>query len=237
MKLKMILFDLDGTLLPMDQDVFLKQYFKTLSRNLAIKGFDSEKLIKAIWSSTEAMLINDGKKSNEEVFWNKLAQIYGKDILNEKEKIDEYYESDFSLVKESCGFNIKANETIKYLKKQGYTLVLATNPVFPYIATKTRIGWAGLDIDDFDYITAYENSSYTKPNLKYYLEILNKFSINHENCLMIGNDVNEDMVCEKLDMKVFLMTDNLINKNNVDINKYPHGSFNELIDYIDIIKK
>ena len=35
MSLKMILFDLDGTLLPMDQDVFTESYFKLLCKKMA----------------------------------------------------------------------------------------------------------------------------------------------------------------------------------------------------------
>lgn len=33
-------------------------------------------------------------------------------------------------------------------------------------------------------------------------------------------------------MKVFLLTDCLINKNTEDIDAYPHGSFPELLNYI-----
>lgn len=49
---------------------------------------------------------------------------------------------------------------------------------------------------------------------------------------MVGNDVSEDMITEKLGMKVFLLTDCLINKNEKDISAYPHGSFPELKDYL-----
>lgn len=49
---------------------------------------------------------------------------------------------------------------------------------------------------------------------------------------MIGNDVIEDMVTKELGMQVFLITDNLINKNNVDISIYPHGNLSDLLDFI-----
>ena len=51
-------------------------------------------------------------------------------------------------------------------------------------------------------------------------------------CLMVGNDVGEDMVARSLGMQVFLLTDCLINKAGEDIEKYPHGSFPELLHYI-----
>ena len=43
MSIKMILFDLDGTLLPMDQNHFVKTYFGALAKKLAPLGYDPEK--------------------------------------------------------------------------------------------------------------------------------------------------------------------------------------------------
>ena len=53
-----------------------------------------------------------------------------------------------------------------------------------------------------------------------------------EECLMVGNDVTEDMVAATLGTQVFLLTDCLINKGDQDIRKYPKGSFPELLSYI-----
>lgn len=53
---------------------------------------------------------------------------------------------------------------------------------------------------------------------------------------MVGNDVGEDMIAQTLGMKVFLLTDCLINKEDTDISVYPHGSFDELLAYIDTLK-
>ena len=49
---------------------------------------------------------------------------------------------------------------------------------------------------------------------------------------MVGNDVQEDMIAASLGMKVFLLTDNLINRTGEDISCYPHGSFPELLTFI-----
>ena len=53
---------------------------------------------------------------------------------------------------------------------------------------------------------------------------------------MVGNDVGDDMVAQKVGMKVFLLTDCLINKSEEDISKYPNGSFDELMNYIESLK-
>ena len=112
-------------------------------------------------------------------------------------------------------------------------MVLATNPIFPREATRNRIRWAGFEPESFEYYTTYENSCYCKPNPKYYLELIGKLGLKPEECLMVGNDVGEDMIAEKIGMKVFLITDCLINKNDEDISKYPHGGFKEYMKFIE----
>ena len=88
--------------------------------------------------------------------------------------------------------------------------------------------WAGLSPEDFEFYTVFENSSFCKPNLKYYEEILEKIGCKAEECIMVGNDVSEDMITEQLGMQVFLLTHSLINKENKDISVYPNGDFKEL---------
>ena len=53
-----------------------------------------------------------------------------------------------------------------------------------------------------------------------------------EECLMVGNDVDDDLPAEKVGMKTFLLTDCLINKEEKDITSYPQGNFDDLITYI-----
>ena len=121
---------------------------------------------------------------------------------------------------------------IRAVKDSGRTAVLATNPLFPAIATYSRVKWAGLDPEEFALITTYENSCHSKPNPDYYREILEKLNLQPEECLMVGNDASEDTVPEELGMQVFLLTDCLINKQNRDISRYPQGGFPELLEYI-----
>lgn len=227
-----ILFDLDGTLLPMDQEVFVKDYLNRLAAKMVPYGYDPQMLVKAVWRGTGAMVANDGRKSNEAVFWEAFADMFGQDALEDVPLYDEFYETEFQECRHSCGFQPAAAETIRTLHAMGYRTVLATNPLFPPTATQSRVRWAGLTPEDFEFITTYDNSSFCKPNPDYYLEILGKLGLNAGECLMVGNDVNEDMIAQTLGMQVFLLTDCLINKENRDISQYPYGSFPELMDYI-----
>lgn len=230
--IRMILFDLDGTLLPMDQEQFIQAYLGKMARKLAPYGYDPDLLVTAIWKGTGAMVKNDGTATNEEVFWKVFSRILDRDAKADESLFITYYENEFQTVKDVCGFNSLASEAIQQIKAMGYQVVLATNPLFPAIATLSRTRWAGLDPDDFALITTYENSRHCKPNLGYYRDILAMLELKPEECVMVGNDVGEDMIAEKLGMKVFLLTDCLINKSNTDISQYPHGSFPELLTFI-----
>lgn len=227
-----ILFDLDGTLLPMDMDEFTKGYFKLLAKKAAPFGYEPEKLVSSVWKGTEAMVRNDGNCSNEEAFWKCFAGIYGQESLKDKVVFDEFYANEFRGADVFCGFHPGAKEVVQLAKEAGFRVVLATNPLFPKIATEIRVRWTGLEPTDFEYFTTYENSCHCKPNPDYYRDVLEKIGCKAEECLMVGNDVDEDMVAETLGMKVFLLTDCLVNRSGRDISVYPHGSFEELKKFI-----
>ncbi len=227
-----VFFDLDGTLLPMDQEKFVKSYLGRMAKKMAPHGYELEMLVKSVWMGTGAMVKNDGSATNETVFWNVFDQLFGRDTRVDEPLFEEFYRNEFQAVKDDCGFDPRAAEAIRQIKALGLRTVLATNPLFPPIATHSRVRWAGLGPEDFEFITTYDNSCFCKPNPDYYREILGKLNLKAEECVMVGNDVNEDMVARELGMKVFLLTDCILNKDNKDISQYPCGSFPELLDYI-----
>ena len=48
MSIKAVLFDLDGTLLPMDQEIFTSAYFAELTKVVCPLGVQPQDLIKAV---------------------------------------------------------------------------------------------------------------------------------------------------------------------------------------------
>lgn len=238
MSIKAVLFDLDGTLLPMDQDEFVKAYFGLLAKRLAPLGYEADKLIKVLWTGVGAMVKNDGSCTNEEAFWKVFEASYGEESIKDKPFIDEFYKSEFNKVQAVCGFSKAAREIVELVKEKGKMPVLATNPLFPHTATENRMRWAGLEPEMFETYTTYENCHYCKPNPKYYEELLQKLDLKPEECIMVGNDFDEDIVpTEKLGMQGFLLTDCLINKKEQDIHKYPQGDFAALKKYLQNILK
>ena len=118
-------------------------------------------------------------------------------------------------------------------KAAGHRVVLATNPIFPAVATESRIRWAGLRPEDFAWYTTYENTGCSKPNPAYYREILSHLDCQGEDCLMVGNDVDEDMIAaQQAGLSVFLLTDCMVNRQGRAITDYPRGDFGDLITYV-----
>ena len=235
MKIKAVFFDLDGTLLPMDQDTFIKAYLGGLVKTLAPLGYDPTAIANALWASTRAMIFNDGSKRNEEVFWQSFCDILGDGVRQEEDRLNEFYKTDFQRIKDVCGYAPLSRRIIDRLHEAGVTTVLATSPLFPRVATESRIRWAGLEPSDFALVTTYENSRYCKPNPIYYTELLSQMQLLPEECVMIGNDVGDDMVAAELGMRVFLLTDCLINRKNRDILDFPRGDFDALLNFIEEI--
>lgn len=230
--MKAILFDLDGTLLPMDQNVFTKAYFKALAAKLAPHGFEPREFINSMWKGVEMMLANDGTYTNEYVFWTAFSLAADTDMRKYIPVFDEFYNNEFNALESTCGVNERSNGVIKELKQRGYKLVLATNPVFPFDAYKNRAAWTGVDINDFELVTTYENSHFCKPQAGYYAEILDKIGCVARDCVMVGNDVGDDMPAADIGINVFLMTEYLINNTERSVDEFAHGGFDELLKFL-----
>jgi len=234
--IKNVFYDLDGTLLPMDMEVFMRGYFTEIVKKFAPFGYDANELPKHILIGCKVMAQNDGTRTNEDVFWDYFINAMNIGI-DEKDRFTQFYRNEFDEVRKYCGFNEKVPALISKVRELGLNQVLATNPLFPEIATRKRIGWAGLSPDDFMTFTTYEDTHYCKPNTGYYEEILDKLSLKAEETVMIGNDVEEDMVARNIGMKVFLVTDCMLNPKGRDISEFPHGDFDDALEYILSIAK
>ena len=226
-----ILFDLDGTLLRFSQKEFIRLYISEISKVFVRMGMDAEKSVKALWAGTKSMVENDGSVPNKERFWSTFANTLG--LAGEQAKAveaacDSFYSNEFNVVKAVVDQSEIPSRLIQKLVCKGYTLVLATNPMFPACGVESRLAWGGLDPRDFILITHYANSSYCKPNQGYYNEIFTKIDKKPEQCIMIGNNPAEDMAADRLGAEVFLVTDYMENEAGADISAYRQGTLAQL---------
>ena len=226
-----ILFDLDGTLLPIDMVLFEKLYFEELSKDFADIISPSD-LAKNIWSSTKIMVQNTEYKTNEQIFMDDFTTRMNMELPVLQKRFDNFYDTSFLKISEYALDIQCIKESVKLLKSKGYTVALATNPLFPEKAIHHRIHWAGFQPEDFSYISTFEKNHYCKPQLKYYEEILKDIEKKPEDCLMVGNDVQEDLVAKKLGLKTYLITNNLLHRTQDEIITDYSGEYEDFYEYV-----
>lgn len=229
-----ILFDLDGTLLDIDMNYFIPQYFEKMMAMANAYGIeDSESLVKQIFYSTQVMISDvNPETTNEEVFMQDfLAKYNGFSKEQAVAFFDYFYTQGFPELKIHTRPFPGIPEMMASLFNKGYKVVIATNPVFPLIAIKERLTWAG--VGDFDYhlITSFEVMHFCKPQPAYYEEIAKFIGVNPANCLMVGNDIGEDLPAGHIGMKTFLVEDRLIDKG-IDLKPTWRGNLQDLFKFM-----
>ena len=230
-----VLFDLDGTLLPMELEAFTNTYFQLLAKKAAPYGYDPKALVAAVWKGTKAMIQNDGSRTNDQRFWSVFAGELGEEVLRLRPVFDRFYAEEFHGAKAATRENPLARKAVDGLKARGYQVALATNPLFPAVGVATRLSWIGLTPEDFSYVTSYENSSYCKPNPAYFTQVLEALGKRPDQCLMVGNDVGEDAVAAaQAGLSAYLITDCLENGRGDDASRFAQGSFEAFMKFAGI---
>ena len=232
MRYQAILFDLDGTLLPMDLEAFTGAYFGALSKELAPLGFTPQTLFKPFWVCTKAMMGNTTGKTNADVFWETFTAMTGVDRARVEPLCDAFYTQGFQAARSGTRENPLAAEAVRLAREKADNVVLATNPLFPMAGQATRLSWIGLKPEDFDLVTCYTSDRYCKPNPAYFTDICRRLDLEPGRCLMIGNDDSEDMQCAAAaGMAGYLVTDcRITNQENPWTG--PQGSFAEMIEML-----
>lgn len=229
LRYRAILFDMDGTLVPMDTDDFAKAYLKKASKRFIPFGIDPMAVMNMVLTGTDAMVKNDGSITNKELFWKTAVGKLPMDLKQVDEIFTDFYRNEFKEVREETGANSLAREAVRLAHEHADLVILATNPLFPMIAQEERMSWVGLKPSDFDYVSSYEEDCFCKPNPAYYTAICEKFDIDPRECLMIGNDTGEDMApATALGMDGYLVTDTVIEREEAPW-QGARGSFAELV--------
>ncbi|MEI6101520.1 MAG: HAD family hydrolase [Eubacteriales bacterium] len=205
---KAVFFDLDGTLIPVDLDRMFSTYWDFVRESDLIRLIDNntEKAIGIFNSAAKEMMSSKGGRPNKLVFFEHIEKMTGRG----KDYFEKYFDAFYASVFDSLGSMIEKNDIqrkiVDTVRSKGYRTALATMPVFPVGAAVSRLSWVGLDPNDFEYISHWENSNFMKPHPGYYKEILQRMGLEGKDCIMVGNNVKEDMCARELGFDVFLVT-------------------------------
>lgn len=204
--LKAVLFDIDNTLILFDEVKFFKTYVPGVASKFSdIMSF--EEFHQRLIGGSQKLLTNMGQKTNAEFYMDAFCEGLEAHRDSMWERFVNFYQSRFNQYQELTEPVTGVRELFDYLSGTSLKLVAASHPLWPMMVQGYRIGWAGLPIETFDHITAIENTKFCKPQAQYYQEICENLSVLPSECLMVGNDLINDMVATKAGMRTYQTTD------------------------------
>jgi len=206
--IRAILFDLDGTLLQSDMNVFMPHYLQALTARLA-HLIPPSQLSAQLMRSTRLMMANtDPTRTNQQVFD---ADFYLK-IGHSREEVlpilEDFYTHDFARLRDLTQPKPEARAVVQAALTRGYDVAIATQPVFPLTAVRQRLEWAG--VADFPYrlVTSYENMHACKPQPAFFQEVLAVLGRSPGECLFAGDSTSDDIApAAQLGLHTFWVTD------------------------------
>lgn len=204
--IKAILFDLDGTLLDIDLEGFLRAYFGLLGPAIErFSGLSASDAIAAVMSGTEAMCGSHPGVTNRDVFNEAFERACGIDLTEEAavKALAAFYAEEFPTLRAEHGPRAGSADATRAATDAGVCVAVATNPIFPREAVVERMRWAGLEAGRFDLITSYETSEACKPLPLYYRRIASSLEVEPSECLMVGDDPVLDLAAADVGMRTF----------------------------------
>jgi len=202
-----VLFDLDGTLLDIDVDRFLVDYFGALGPVVAeVLGIDDPHAgLRAIYDATDAMIAPHPDTTNRDEFNARFESLTGVNLDLEEFALpfERFYAEVFPTLRGSLGPNEGARKAVETALDLGLKVAIATNPIFPADAIKERMRWADVVDLPVNVVTTYENMLATKPLPAYFTQTATMLGVEPTRCLMVGDDRVLDMTAADVGMRTF----------------------------------
>jgi phosphoglycolate phosphatase-like HAD superfamily hydrolase len=137
-----LLIDLDDTLLVNPVKEFMEKYLKLLSEYME-PYVDPKVMVPQLLKSTDLMIDKvHPYQTLESVFDADFYPALGLDITEIKPIVNRFYTDVFPEIQSQTSPRPEAIEAIQHAFSLGYHVVIATNPLFPKLATSLRL--AGL---------------------------------------------------------------------------------------------
>jgi FMN phosphatase YigB (HAD superfamily) len=231
-----LLLDLDDTCLGNSMDTFIPAYLQALGDHLA-DIISPEEMLPALLSSTQEMLENQRPdRSLKQVFDRAFYTKVGFDPQNFTDRFDSFYSEVFPRLKRLTQFRPEAVSMVKEAFRRGYSVGIATNPLFPLTAILQRLEWAGLSPGQYPFslIPSYETSYFAKPNPAFFTETLSLLGWPEGPVVMVGDNIEHDIVpAQKLGIGTFWVTNGeQVIESEFD-NSKGYGNLEDLLPWID----
>ena len=216
----------------MDENEFVLSYASNLASYFNDVFKNPQIFIKHLLEGTKYMVTNQSSEVNINKFFEYFTPQCGgltEDTIYRR--FLDFYTNDFDKVKNIVTTDPIVPKIFKKVLQRKFKIVIATNPIFPEIATRKRLMWAGLEnfLDNLLLITHGEQFNTSKPHKDYYKQILEIINTKANQCLMVGNDVYNDGSASLIGMKYYQVFTKAKNQGADFLSK-------EASKYIDIKK-
>ena len=193
---KVIIFDLDGTLLDNSLKIFTPRLVQAIVEYFS-RYVPAQKALSALLSGVQAMDANAGtNRSNKEVFVEVFRAATGIEPDELDHHLEEFYARDFPKLAALTRRLPEARSLVAWAIQNAFQVVIATGMQTPRAAVEHRLAWAGVPATDFAYtfITTWDNMHASKPYPAYYQEIIAKVGRQPAECLVVGDDWEHDIL-------------------------------------------
>ena len=193
MPLRAVLFDLDGTLLDNDMDLYITHYLRRFAPHVAHR-VPPDEFVQAWMHGLQLMLRNaDPHLTNQQVFDLSFYPRLGVAPEELRSSMEVYYTTSHPNLRRLATRRPGARETVEAMLDAGLKIVIATNPIFPEVIIGQRLEWTGIADLPFALVTTSENMHAAKPSQRFYREILDRIGVAPEETVMIGDDFINDV--------------------------------------------
>jgi FMN phosphatase YigB (HAD superfamily) len=203
---RILLVDLDDTLLNNDIDAFLPHYLKAFGAYVA-EQVDPKKFTQTLLAATGMMVKNrQPDRTLREAFNAAFFPALGVEPQDLSPYLEGFYAEIFPTLRRWTTSKPEAASLIQQELERGDRLVLATNPLFPLTAILQRLEWANLPVnaDRFSLIPSYETFHFVKPDPAYFAELLALLGWPEDPMVMVGDDpLNDVLAARRMGLAAF----------------------------------
>ncbi len=193
--IKAVLLDLDNTLLHNPDRQFAEAFRRAFAAHFS-DCYGIERAAEALRPGIKQLNAErNTAKSNAEVILENLA---GELSLPEEmvaAALSSFYQGPYQDLK-SLSYPVPAAAAlVESLLGQNLHVAIATNPLYPESAIRTRLEWAGLSdyFCDFAFITHSENMHFSKPDPAYFAETVARIGVEPDEALLLGDSDKNDI--------------------------------------------
>lgn len=196
MMIKLVLLDLDNTLLRNPDMAFARAYLRLIDEHFAsVMGIPNV-------SQHIRHFINIA--SNDHIRTQSLyslavavlADATGAPTASIQNALADFYATQYPTLAACVQPVAGAAELIAHLRDQNIAVVIATNPIYPETAIRQRMAWGQLPQEKETYalITTAENMHFAKPDPAYYAEIVARVGVEPDEALLVGDSPRNDII-------------------------------------------